>query len=40
MKAKGNWEYINYGDASDCKKYAENIFEIGNRYKKFLTGKA
>ncbi len=40
VKAKGHWEYINYGDAAACKEYAGNILEIGERYKSFLTGKS
>ena len=40
LKAKGNWEYINYGGIEACKAYAEEIFEIGERYKPFLTGKS
>ncbi|NIP90463.1 MAG: hypothetical protein GWO21_16555 [Gammaproteobacteria bacterium] len=40
IKAKGNWEYINYGDAAACRQYASNIAEIGERYKSFLTGKS
>jgi tripartite-type tricarboxylate transporter receptor subunit TctC len=40
IKAKGNWEYINYGGIEECKAYAKNIFEIGARFKPFLTGKS
>ena len=40
LKAKGNWEYINYGGIAECKAYAKDIFEIGERFKPFLTGKS
>jgi hypothetical protein len=40
VKAKGNWEYINYGGIEECKAYAKEIFEIGERFKPFLTGKS
>ena len=39
IKLKGEWEYINYGNADACKKYVKDIIEIGNRYKSLLTGK-
>ena len=39
LKLKGHWEYINYGDAQACKKYGDDIVEIGKTFKKFLTGK-
>ena len=38
VKAKGEWDYINYGNADACKKYVKDIIEIGNQYKSFLTG--
>ncbi len=40
IKAKGFWEYINYGDAEACKTYSDNIFEIGTQFKSLLTGKS
>ncbi len=40
VKLGGHWEYINYGTAEDCKTYADNIVEIGQRFKHLLTGKA
>ena len=40
LKAKGNWEYINYGGIEECKAYAKDIFEIGERFKPYLTGKS
>ena len=39
LKLKGHWEYINYGNAADCKKYGDDIVEIGKTFKKYLTGK-
>ncbi len=39
-KAKGNWEYINYGGVEDCAAYVKDIFEIGARYKSLLSGKS
>ena len=39
-KAKGNWEYINYGGVEDCAAYVKEIYEIGARYKALLSGKA
>jgi len=38
-KAKGTVEYINYGGVEECKAYAQDIEEIGERFKKTLTGK-
>ena len=40
LKAKGNWEYINYGGIDECEKYAINIQALGERFKDLLTGKA
>jgi putative tricarboxylic transport membrane protein len=40
LKAKGNWEYINYGGIAECEKYAKSIQSIGERFKPLLTGKA
>lgn len=39
-KAKGNVEYINYGDADACKEFVADITEIGARFKGYLTGKS
>ena len=39
-KAKGNWEYINYGDIAECEAYAKSISTIGERFKPLLTGKS
>ncbi|MDH3316949.1 MAG: tripartite tricarboxylate transporter substrate-binding protein [Gammaproteobacteria bacterium] len=40
VKAKGNWEYINYGGIAECEKYAKDILALGERFKPLLTGKA
>ncbi len=40
VKAKGNWEYINYGGIAECEKYAKDIQALGERFKPLLTGKA
>jgi hypothetical protein len=37
-KAKGHWEYINYGGVEECARYQKSILEIGERYKALLTG--
>lgn len=39
IKAKGIWEYINYGDMDDTAKYLKGIKEVGLRFKPLLTGK-
>ncbi len=39
-KAKGTPEYINYGGIEECRKYAEEITELGARFKSMLSGKA
>jgi len=39
-KAKGNWEYINYGGIAECETYAKSISTIGERFKPLLTGKS
>ncbi len=39
-KAKGNWEYINYGGVEECAAYVKDIYEIGARFKSLLSGKA
>lgn len=40
LKAKGNWEYINYGGIAECEAYAKSIQALGERFKPLLTGKA
>ncbi len=40
LKAKGNWEYINYGGVAECEKYAKSISALGERFRHLLTGKA
>ncbi len=39
-KAKGNWEYINYGGIAECAAYAKSISALGERFKPLLTGKS
>ena len=39
IKAKGIWEYINYGDMNDTAKYLKGIEEVGSKFKPLLTGK-
>jgi putative tricarboxylic transport membrane protein len=39
IKAKGYWEYINYGDVDACKTYSDDIFRLGQQFKSLLTGK-
>ena len=39
IKTKAPWEFINYGDAADCKKYVDDITAIGKEFKDLLTGK-
>ncbi len=39
IKAKGHWEYVNYGDRAACAKFVKDITEIGQRFKGYLTGK-
>lgn len=39
VKAKGVWEYINYGGPEECARYAADIARLGARFKPLLTGK-
>jgi tripartite-type tricarboxylate transporter receptor subunit TctC len=39
VKAKGNWEYINYGGISECEAYAKDFQALGERFRPLLTGK-
>ncbi len=39
LKAKGVWEYINFGGPEECGKYAADIARLGARFKPLLTGK-
>lgn len=39
-KAKGHWEYINYGGPEECKQFVADITEIGQKFKNYLTGKS
>ena len=38
IKTKAPWEYVNPGGEAECAKYVEGIFELGTRYKSYLTG--
>lgn len=40
IKAKGYWEYVNYGGIEECAAYTKDILEIGERFKSMLSGKA
>ena len=39
LKARGYWEYINYGGVEECGTYVKDILEIGSRFKSLLSGK-
>ena len=39
LKAKGVWEYINWGGPEECAKYAADIAKVGAKFKPLLTGK-
>jgi tripartite-type tricarboxylate transporter receptor subunit TctC len=39
LKAKGHWEYINYGGVEECAQYVKDIRAIGEKFKPLLTGK-
>ncbi len=38
LKARGNWEYVNYGGPAECAEYSKNIIEIGEQFKPLLSG--
>jgi tripartite-type tricarboxylate transporter receptor subunit TctC len=38
-KARGYWEYVNYGGIEECGAYVKEILDIGARFKPLLTGK-
>lgn len=38
LKAKGHWEYVNYGGIEECGKFKEAMLRLGKQYKGFLTG--
>ena len=38
LKAKGNWEYVNYGGVEECATFKASMLELGEQYKSFLTG--
>jgi len=37
-KARGTPEYLQYGDADDCAKFAKDMIEVGSEFKSLLTG--
>jgi putative tricarboxylic transport membrane protein len=39
LKARGVWEYINWGGPDECAKYAADIAKVGAQFKPLLTGK-
>lgn len=40
VRTKAPWEYIQYGDPEECKRYVRYITEVGKEYKSLLTGKS
>ncbi len=40
LKARGFWEYVNYGGIEECAEYTKNILEIGEQFKGLLSGKS
>ena len=39
LKAKGHWEYVNYGGVEECAAFKQSMLELGAQYKSYLTGK-
>jgi tripartite-type tricarboxylate transporter receptor subunit TctC len=39
LKAKGVWEYINWGGPEECARHAADIAKVGAKFKPLLTGK-
>ena len=37
-KAKGHWEYVQYGGVEECGKFKQAMLELGAKYKDYLTG--
>ena len=37
-KAKGHWEYVNYGGIEECGKFKQAMLDLGAKYKSYLTG--
>ena len=37
-KAKGHWEYVNYGGVAECGEFKQAMLDLGARYKSYLTG--
>jgi len=40
LKARGFWEYVNYGGIEECAEYTRDILEIGEQFKGLLSGTA
>ena len=38
LKAKGHWEYVNYGGIEECAEFKQAMLDLGARYKTYLTG--
>ncbi len=38
VKAKGHWEYVNYGGVEECAKFKQSMLDLGAQYKSYLTG--
>jgi tripartite-type tricarboxylate transporter receptor subunit TctC len=38
LKAKGHWEYVNYGGVEECAKFKQAMLDLGEQYKSYLTG--
>ena len=39
LKARGFWEYVNYGGIEECAEYTKDILAIGEQFKGLLSGK-
>jgi len=37
-KAKGHWEYVNYGGVEECAAFKQSMLDLGAKYKSYLTG--
>lgn len=37
-KAKGHWEYVQYGGVEECAEFKQAMLELGAKYKPYLTG--
>jgi len=38
LKAKGYWEYVQYGGVEECAKFKQAMLDLGAKYKSYLTG--